>query len=563
LDRWQDQAREGEAELETDLVCDGAPLVMYRWGTKAERSREKAGVSWSYVLLNPSLRLLIRRSPLGGIEAQARLGSECLWRRTPKAALDELTLLMKRLWHGQKGHWQVSQVHLCHDVANVPLTMEMLSRFVSRSRQRAIYEAAQADVHRIAQARSGGTDDDVDDLMREGIDWAEEFADDDPMSAFSSFSYGDVFADDRGRSWATGMQEEAPQEDVPAEERACSVYQYGKRMSGVTFSPGGAISVAIYLKRFESSLRRKVHMFPLWKAAGWNEEDEVTRVEARMRRDSLRDLRVPGVEHASLDDPYEMLKNLQGIFRLVVGGADECPDAVNTAWLRLVQPREAETNRSRWDTDPTWRIVQAASFTAVPVAARRIIRRKQRAQMVQHLTAGSYGYLVSLITEQFPEGERWDVSRGIRELAEHLTREAGKPGKDFGELVRQRRKARGLSVLPRDTTLPDPPRASLSITQRILSPPVAEAGERKPVGAPWQLEREELRPLLRKLCAEGRMRDALLALDDAERRQEGEQRLAWHEAHYRQELATYAAICGQSPGSVGEVQYGEHTKPDE
>jgi hypothetical protein len=51
LDRWQDQAREEETELETDLVYDGAPLVMYRWGTKAEGGKERAGVTRSFLHL--------------------------------------------------------------------------------------------------------------------------------------------------------------------------------------------------------------------------------------------------------------------------------------------------------------------------------------------------------------------------------------------------------------------------------------------------------------------------------------------------------------------------------
>jgi hypothetical protein len=37
--------------------------------------------------------------------ANARLGSECLWQRTPQAALDELHVLMRRLWGRDKGKW--------------------------------------------------------------------------------------------------------------------------------------------------------------------------------------------------------------------------------------------------------------------------------------------------------------------------------------------------------------------------------------------------------------------------------------------------------------------------
>jgi hypothetical protein len=69
LDDYQTQAREEETECDTRWVYDGVPLRMYRWGTKPEHGR---GVSWSYVLLMPALRLLICKTPLGGIVAQAR-----------------------------------------------------------------------------------------------------------------------------------------------------------------------------------------------------------------------------------------------------------------------------------------------------------------------------------------------------------------------------------------------------------------------------------------------------------------------------------------------------------
>jgi hypothetical protein len=121
LDDWQAQAREVEGEVETAWRYDGVPLRMYQAGVRAKGGK---GVSWSYILVNPSLRLLIRRTPLGGISASARLGSECLWRRTPRAALDELHTLIRRLWGPGKGHWQVSYAHLAHDVANASLERE-------------------------------------------------------------------------------------------------------------------------------------------------------------------------------------------------------------------------------------------------------------------------------------------------------------------------------------------------------------------------------------------------------------------------------------------------------
>jgi hypothetical protein len=106
-----------------------------------------------------------------------------------------------------------------------------------------------------------------------------------------------------------------------------------------------------------------------------------------------------------------MLQHHPELFAAIVVRLDDRPDAVNTAWICLVTLREDDTNRSRWDTDPAWRVVQSATFAAVRVAARRMIRRKQRAYDVDNLVAALYGCLISFVGEQYQEGEQWNVSR--------------------------------------------------------------------------------------------------------------------------------------------------------
>jgi hypothetical protein len=533
LDAWQQQAREDEEEVETDVVYDGAPLLMYRSGTRAESG---GGVSWGYVLLNPSLRLLIRKAPLGGIIAQARLGSECLWRRTPRGALDELTLLMKRLWRGRpgrrartgreekvQGQWQVSQVHLCHDVTNVPLEPELLARVVSRSRTQAIYEAAQADIERAMHAEGSDLDYDLPLV----VDWDAQYADDAP---FSAFTLGDL----------GGFGDDAPSStfETPVEERSSSLYRWGRRLSGITFSPGGAISFAIYHKRLEARLRGKVHMFPLWRAAGWDGEEEVTRFEARLRREALRELRLllggNSDSRPCLDDPYELLEHLPALFAAIVGRRDECPDAVNAAWIRVVTPREGDTNRSRWDTDPTWRVVQAPPFAAVPASARRLVRRTQRARDVEQLVRAQYGYLVSFVALQHEEGERWDVSRALGTLAKALVVESEKPKKDFGALVRERRKARGLVVEARAKALPEVPPRRRAEPSPVLTLLHAEAEGGWSGGAG-----DEAR--LRAKIAEFRVRQAHEALEEAEASAKCSADLEALERAYLREVATCRA----------------------
>ena len=73
------------------------------------------------------------------------------------------------------------------------------------------------------------------------------------------------------------------------------------------------------------------------------------------------------------------------VFAAVVGWSEACPDAVDVAWIRRVVPDEGDSRRSRWPTDPTWRVVQSATFTDAPAEARRLIRRKQRGHDVKVL----------------------------------------------------------------------------------------------------------------------------------------------------------------------------------
>jgi hypothetical protein len=310
LDDYQDQAREAESEVETRWGYDGAPLRMYRWGTRAESG---GGVSWSYVLLNPSLRLVIRKSPLGGIIAQARLGSACLWRLTPRRALDEVDALVRRMWGKTKGHWQVSQVHLAHDVANAPIQEEWRTRFVSRSRSRAVFAAAQAEFAALMRVMRGGEadDDDEEEWLPFGIDWDEQFA----MPEDALFGL-DPFAppDDEGD------QEKRDPLDEAVKDRAVTVHGWGRRLSGMTFSPGGAISVVLYRKDWEQRRRGKAFMQPLWEAAGWQRDEPVTRCEARLRREALRTLRLPDLpDQRVLDDPWQLLDHLSALFATVVG----------------------------------------------------------------------------------------------------------------------------------------------------------------------------------------------------------------------------------------------------
>ncbi len=533
LDELQARASEDEEEVDTRWIFDGAPLRMYRAGVNTTQG---GGVSWSYILRNNSLALLVRRGPLGGIIAQARLGSECLWRLTPRRALDELDALVRRMWarplpfrHRDRktedaARWQVSQIHLAVDVANAPLALEQARRFVSRSRSRAVYEAARSEVERLLRAVDGGEDGGPAPLT---MDWDALYADD----GFGTF---DDF----------GLGHSADDEPEPVEDRAVTVYGFGTRISGMTFSPGGDVSMVLYDKPLQARLRGARHMEPIWAAAGWTPSVPVTRHEARLRRPAVRELELPGDLRSCLDDPWECLTHLKDIFCAVVGRAEACPDATDVAWIRLVVPDERDTNQSRWPTDPAWRVVQSATFADAPAEARHLIRRRQRGADVAVLDAVQFGCLVSRAAKLHPDGGHWTLSRALGEAAaslQALEAKKGRAGRDFGELVRERRRQRGLPVPIADTVLPfrfaraeahpeapDAPAADVASSANRADVAHADDGV-----VSWPRGRVHL--------TEEQLREAFVALTRAEASRAPQRTLALIEAAYACALATYEA----------------------
>jgi hypothetical protein len=544
LEDLQELARHNDEEVETPWRYDGTPILIHRSGVNTNQG---GGVSWSYILRHASLTLLIRKTPLGSIIAQARLGSECLWRLTPRRALDELDALVRRIWRGslhhpqkQQGKWQVSQVHLAHDVANTSIALEQLDRYVSRSRRQSVFEAAQADLHSLYAVVDGQGNKAglvmADPLL--DLTWEDAFAPDEDELL-------DPFLDDEDDDAIGGHH---LSEQMPAEERAAQVYRWGKRLSGVTWSPGGVISFVQYDKTLEGRLRNKRFMEPIWRSAGWDGRAPVIRHEARLRRDALRTLGLPADVQGRLDDPWTFLEHIDQVWGYVVGqapqtgavsiGCASTASPVDMAWIRRVVP-DADSNRSRWSTDPVWQLVQAAPLAAAPTKARRLMRREQHAHAVELLDAGAYGYLVSRTALLHPKGETFDVSMGLRGLFDALTKIAAQPEKDFGELVRQRRRKRGLPVKPANKVLTFQPAHWHDEQDMRTEVDSIAAGMLQDEMSADQLYAGRLR------LAERNLQETLIALENSELRGASAREQEGLEQIYAEQLARYEFLCSQ------------------
>jgi hypothetical protein len=405
-----------------------------------------------------------------------------------------------------------------------------------------VFEAAQADLHSLCAVVDRQQSEDGPDLIDPLLDLLWEDAllpDGDDLL--------DPFLDDEGDP---AFGREAIADPQAAEERSAQVYRWGKRLSGVTWSPGGAISFVQYDKTLEGRLRNQRFMEPIWCAAGWDGTASVIRHEARLRRDALRTFGLPTNVQGSLDDPWTFLQHIAEVWGYVVGQAPHGDDVsancamsgsqVDVAWIRRVTP-DADTNRSRWPTDPVWQLVQTAPFTDAPTKARRLMRREQHVHAVEHLDAGAYGYLVSRTALLHPKGETFDVSMGLRGLFQALTKIATQPEKDFGELVRQRRRKRGLPIAPASKILPFPP---IHISKDESVDLAAEALLQDGRSAS-NLDAARIR------LAERRMSEALLALDDAGLRGASAHEVERLERNYAHELAAFERLLGRCDHSSG------------
>ncbi len=65
----------------------------------------------------------------------------------------------------------------------------------------------------------------------------------------------------------------------------------------------------------------------------------MARHEVRIRRRAIRQLGLPNDVRPCLDDPWECLTHQKNLFNAVVGRSDDCPDAIDVAWIRRVIPR--------------------------------------------------------------------------------------------------------------------------------------------------------------------------------------------------------------------------------
>jgi hypothetical protein len=226
LEERKQQSQDAEEDIPTPWRFAGEVLFIKPHG---------AGRQWRWILHSPSVHIDVGLGRLTHIVAKARLSSAFLWEHDIGTTL---TLLYGFLAEFLQCPFvlQVSEVHLCIDIADWELSLNDISAFITRSRSKG---------------------------LRLGSDAADEELD------VSLEATGPFIA--------------------PSDVR---VQFAGRRMATLDFSKGAPHACCIYDKTAEITVSRKDWMQEVWHSNGWDGEARVTRVEFRYKRECLREMKI-------------------------------------------------------------------------------------------------------------------------------------------------------------------------------------------------------------------------------------------------------------------------------
>ncbi len=136
LDRLKEASQEADEDVPTPWTFAGETLFIRAHG---------AGRQWRWILHCPSLHLDVGTGRLNGIVGKARLSSAFLWQFDPGEALAKLFDFLAD-FYGSSFTLQVSEVHLCADIAGWELSLDDATAFISRCHNRKTHlETAEQD----------------------------------------------------------------------------------------------------------------------------------------------------------------------------------------------------------------------------------------------------------------------------------------------------------------------------------------------------------------------------------------------------------------------------------
>jgi hypothetical protein len=130
LDELQGLAKEAEADVSTAWQFQGMTLFLKPHGSKHSR--------WILTCADSYLHLELSKGKLNGIICQVRFSSLLLHEKSTAESLNAVYAFLVGLLGGEGFTLQVSEVHLCADIAGWELHLADAERFVSQGRARTL-----------------------------------------------------------------------------------------------------------------------------------------------------------------------------------------------------------------------------------------------------------------------------------------------------------------------------------------------------------------------------------------------------------------------------------------
>lgn len=177
---------------------------------------------------------------------------------------------------------------------------------------------------------------------------------------------------------------------IEPSEKHKEIYN-GRKLETVLFSGHGRpFSGKLYNKRAEIEQQSKKRWFyPRWKENGWDEEAEVWRMEFSVEREGFHDFKIEGV--------YQALEQVERLWRYC-----------SRDWLRMVVPGRGK-QRTRWTTDPTWKLIQKAFHQQSRSGLGPLVRERTREVNIEMLVAQIAGCATTLAAWHDHINERSDT----------------------------------------------------------------------------------------------------------------------------------------------------------
>lgn len=195
-------------------------------------------------------------------------------------------------------------------------------------------------------------------------------------------------------------------------------YYYNKKRTGITIGAGKCL-MRIYDKTAEVLKSDKGWNHDLWKQKGWDGESTVTRVEAQLRREFLKDF--------GIADYGQFLEKMGDVYSYLVDD-----------WISVREPN-GDVNRSRWPVAEFWLEVQGGS-NQFGVKHGNLTKRQITDAKIKRLlpqAVGSYTSVLSLMKVGNNE-----------EFVDAASKLQARKGTTLEEAVEAKRKRRGMIGVP-------------------------------------------------------------------------------------------------------------------